>query len=96
MRDREKSSQRGDHYQQRVDRDGERQEQDAGDAQDEPDDQHAERGDDEDLAQKAGHERAAEGVRDSVGDDFEVRPAEDHQSETERGQREKDAEDAGG
>ena len=70
------------------------QQQNPGDAEDQPDDQHAEGGNHEDLTEQAGHEGAAEGMRDGIGDHFEIGPTEHHQPEAERGEREEHTEDA--
>ena len=63
----------------------ERQQEDASDAQDQPDDEHAEGREQQDLAQQAAHERAPERMRDRVGDDLEIGPPEHHQAEPQRG-----------
>ena len=73
-------------------RDGERQQQNSRDAEYQAHDQHAEGGQQQDLAQQSGDERPAERVGDGIGYHFQVLPAEHHQTEAEHGEREEDAE----
>ena len=63
-----------------------RQQQDPRDAEDQSDHQHAEGGQQQDLAQQAGDEGASERVGNGIGDDLEVLPAEHHQAEAQSGQ----------
>ena len=94
--DGEQSDQRGDQNQHQVHRDGERQQQRAGDRQREADHQHAECGQHQDLSEKSGEKTATERVRDCVRHDLEIGAPERHEAEPQHGEHQQQSGQAGG